>query len=186
MLMVVEGQSDRNTLPAMARKIIGHRVGFDTCLMRQGDMFNPVKLEVHIKVALRRNTGRVLVGRDSECTEVAETRQRLEAVVQQIAGRFPNLLVKAVVVDHSLESWFLQDRITLAQFLGIAVSRLKYTNPENQCRPAELMSRMFRLAKRDFIKTESLPGLVERINPETIAQRSPTFCDFQSALTSDH
>ena len=118
---------------------------------------------------------------DSECTPINETMARIDAVAHQVAAHFHHVSIKAVVVDHSLEGWFLADRQTLAQFLGIAEQRLHYGNPENECRPAELM-RLFNRAGRDFVKTDALPRLAGIVNTRRITQGSPTFEAFRQAL----
>jgi hypothetical protein len=186
-LLLVEGQSDQKTLPVLARKIIGPRIGIDVRVVSQGDMLtNARKVVAHIKAAIRRDTSKALLCVDSECTEIDRTRARLETVTRQVAGSFPRLSVKAVVVDHALEGWLLQDRQSVGRFLGLPERQLRYSNPENHCRPAELMDRLVRRAKiKDYTKPGKLPDLAKQVDPQQIASASPTFEIFRRMIAED-
>jgi len=183
-LLLVEGPSDRSTLPILARKLRSG-VRFIARVVGKGDLLSASKVEAHLyaAVVLQRDIDKAVLCIDSECTDISETRARIVTVARQVAGYFSGLSIRAVVVDHSLEGWLLTDRQALARHLGLPERPLlRYGDPENECRPAELMARVFRRARRDFLKTDALPALAERVDTQLIAQGSPTFETFRQAL----
>ena len=181
---MVEGQSDRATLPILARRLLQPGIGIDARLVAQGDMLSARKVEAHIKAAInqQQDTNKVLICIDSECTEVDVTGTRIDHVARTVAENLHGLAIKGVVVDHSLEGWLLHDREALAGFLNISVTANTYRNPESDCRPATTMGKLFRRARKDFVKTAVLPPLAERADLDKVAQASPTFVAFRSAI----
>jgi hypothetical protein len=184
-LLLVEGPSDKGALPILARKLIGSRVGVTALAVGKGDLLSAKRVEVHISYAMARQKDilKAVLCVDSECTDIERTRARIETVAQEVAQNLTGVSIRAIVVDHSLEGWLLYDRPAVAQFLGITERWLGYRNPEHECRPANLMDRLFRRAGRDFIKTRDLPDLANRIDPGQVALLSPTFNEFKLAIT---
>ncbi len=188
-LLLVEGQSDRAALPILARRLAGAGVGVSALPVGRGDMFSADKVAVHIRLAVgrqRRSTfWKAVLCIDSECTEIDETKGRIDSVVADVDRRIRGVSVRAVVVDHSLEGWLLQDRSALAQYLGVPPTRLRYRDPETECRPAESMRKVFRRSRKrrnSFTKTGDLPSLAELIDTQQLARLSPTFRDFRHAI----
>jgi hypothetical protein len=182
-LLLVEGPSDEKVLPILARRLRSG-VRFTAKAVGKGDLLSAQKVEVHIRFATAHQRGidKAVLCIDSECTPTEETRARLDAVAREVGTRFPSIAIRGVVVDHSLEGWLLCDRQALAQFLGQAEQRLRYGNAENECRPAALMGRLFKQARRDFVKTDVLPRLAEIVDAQRISQGSPTFETFRRIL----
>lgn len=183
-LLLTEGESDRDTLPVLVRKMVGRTIGVEAQWVGRGDLLSTEKVVVHLSTAVRRHRDirKALLCIDSECTPIEETRAKIQGVVRTVADRFRSLAVKAVVVDHSLEGWLLGDKGAVAGFLGIQPRRLNYRNPEEECQPAKLMGRIFRRAGRDFVKTGTLASLAEAVDVQGLAHSSPTFRDFQQTL----
>lgn len=183
-LLLVEGKSDRDTLPILARKLLTTNVSVRALSVGQGDLLSADKITVHIRfaVARQRDIETVLLCIDSECTEILKTRRRIEAVAQAVSNQITGLTVRASVVDHSLEGWLLNDRRAVAQFLGTSPGALRYSNPENTSRPAVAMRRLFSKHGRDFVKTGDLPRLAGTVDPARIEAGSPTFKEFRLAL----
>lgn len=138
---------------------------------------------VRLRMRSRRDAWRLLLCIDSECTPIEDTRARLEPVARELNGTFRSSTVRAVVVDHSLEGWFLADREALAAYLGCPLSRLRwYPSPETICRPAETMGQVFHRARRTFDKVGDLARLAQVVDVEAIAATSGTFREFREAL----
>ena len=186
-LLLVEGQSDREGLPILARKMVSREIGFDALHVSQGNLFSAEKVNAHIGYAVKRklDTNKAVLCVDSEGIPIEETKARLQTVTQAVSKLRAGLPVKAVVVDHSLEGWVLWDRLAIARFLGLEESALHYRNPESEDRPADLMSKLFRQAGRDYIKMGNLPALAARVDVGEIAKHSPTFREFRSAIIGD-
>ena len=51
-LLLVEGESDRDALPILARKLIRSNVGVTDLPVGKGDLLSPAKAEVHINYAI--------------------------------------------------------------------------------------------------------------------------------------
>lgn len=159
--------------------------GVDSFPAGQADLTDAAKMLVHARARLQRggDTWRIVLCRDSECTPIEDTRARLAPAADRLNDALPSCVVRAVVVDHSLEGWFLADRQALAAYLGCRLSRLRrYPSPETICRPAETMGQVFQRARRTFDKVGDLARLAQRVNVDTIAAGSPTFREFRDAL----
>lgn len=105
---------------------------------------------------------------------------QLEKQVQGVVKR--RVSAKYVVVDHSLEGWLLSDRNAVRKVLGPRASLPRYGNPENECRPAELLQGIFRKNNRDYIKTRDAPRLAKEASPNSILKTSSTFRAFCESL----
>jgi len=106
-------------------------------------------------------------------------------VEAQLRTTFPNLALAYAIVDHSIEGWLLHDREAVRHELGHNPRLPQYGNPENNCRPAELMAQIFRRNNREYNKATHPLRLAEAADPTTIAKSSPTFRAFQEALLED-
>ncbi len=91
--------------------------------------------------------------------------------------------ITPIVVDHSLEGWFMWDRAAIASMLGKRPEDLRYNDPESYQRPAEILAGEFKRSRKDFLKTRCLPYLAERVDYELIASKSSTFRPFFHSLT---
>ena len=184
-LLLVEGPSDRKALTALVRKLCSHPVQCRS-MKGKGDLFKPDKLEGHISYACRQHSeiSKVLACVDSECTPVEQTQSDIAPLESQLQRRFPDLDVKYVVVDHSLEGWLLQDRHAVRRVVGRNSTLPRYGNPENQCRPADLLYQIFRRNNRDLIKPRHCPQLAEEVDVQLISESSETFRYFANVLTT--
>lgn len=153
----------------------------DARAIGQGDLLNGARATTHVLLAARRDTSKVLLCVDSECTPVEETHVLIDAAAAHVA-RSLRMPVAGLVVDHALEGWLLADRRALAQYLAVSPTRLRYRNPEDDCRPAETMTRLFERVGRDFRKPDALPELARQADLAAIAAASGTFRQFQDAL----
>lgn len=185
-LLLVEGQSDRDGLPILARKIVPRDIGFDALHIPQGNLFSVDKVSAHVGYAVKRklDTNKVVLCVDSEGIPIEETKTRIQNVASAVSRLRSGFPIKAVVVDHSLEGWLLWDRLAIARFLGLEESALHYKNPESEDRPADLMNKLFRQAGRDYIKMGNLPALAAKVDVGEIAKHSPTFREFHEAVSS--
>ena len=165
--------------------MISSDVGVTALPVGKGDLLSPAKVKVHINYAITRqkDTFKVVLCIDSECTDINVTKTRIEGLAREMVTLFRSLSVKAVVVDHSLEGWLLCDRQGVAEFLGITLRRLlRYGDPDQECRPADLMGKVFLRAGKDFVKAEALADLARRIDHDQLARLNPTFKEFQLAI----
>jgi len=183
-LLLVEGPSDKEALPILAAKMAPDSPVPKALVVGKGDLFKPSKLKVHINFARQRDPtiSKVLPCVDSECIPVEETRRRVTPLETKLQRSFRHLTVRYVVVDHSLEGWLLCDREAVRRALGNKARLPRYESPEDDCRPVELLNRIFRRNKREFIKTRDAHRLAEEAKPQRISKASNTFRDFQQAV----
>lgn len=174
--MFVEGESDRTAIPILLEKI-GRKPQFCRRL-KQGDMANAEILGRHVKVVLSQNRGTdlVLIFLDSECTDPEETKKRVESCERELNRVKLGAAIRYIVVDHSLEGWLCCDEVALRKVIGQKATINIKSNPEDDCRPAQLLGGIFKSNGKDFFKTRDNSRIAAAIeNPRNIAKKSPTF-----------
>ena len=152
----MEGESDEKVLPILGHRILTGSPAFKALNLRgKGNLLNLTKVASIIKYNLREShdISKVLLCIDSECTDVEATKLQLATPEQALQRSFPDLPVRYVVVDHSLEGWLLQDREAIQETLGRNSKLPQYGNPEENCRPAELLQELFEKNGRYYKKT---------------------------------
>lgn len=174
--MFVEGESDRTALPILLEKL-GREPRFCRRL-KQGDIANAEIVGRHMNVVLSQNRGTdlVLIFLDSECTDPQETKRKVEGCERELNGARRGVAVRYVVVDHSLEGWLCCDEAALRKVIGQQATINIKGNPEDDCRPAQLLGDIFKSNGKDFFKTRDNPRIAAAIeSPRFIAHKSPTF-----------
>jgi len=183
-LLLVEGYSDRRALPILAGKIAPGSALPKALRVPRGDLFSPDNLQPHIRYACQQSPelSKVLICVDSECTPIDETRSQIAPFQAELQRAFPRLTIRYVVVSHALEGWLLADRAALRELLGKNVRLRRYGNPEDLCRPAEILAGIFSSNNRDYIKTRDAIRLAEQADVRRISRQCHTFQDFQQAV----
>ena len=178
----VVGPSDKQVIPVLLRKL-GQRA-IHVRLAEQDEMLDAEAMLKHIDAlkSLQRRLSRILIFLDSECTDPEKTRQRASVPEQEFERLGLRPPVNYIVVDHSLEGWLCSDIDAVRSVLGRGAQVHIRGNPENNCRPAQLLERIFRANDRDFRKTVHNLKIAEKANPSVITQRSPTFAHLVQAL----
>lgn len=182
-LLLVEGPSDRDALPILARKIAGHSL--KALPVGKGDLFQPGKLEIHVQFARHQHPSisKVFLCVDSECTPIEDTQHRTRSLEATLAHEFPSLAIRYIIVDHSLEGWFMVDRGALRKVLGKESWLPKKISSFKGCRPARDMERIFHRNKRDFIKKRDDKRLAEEINIGHVRRMCETFQYFAQTVS---
>lgn len=153
--------------------------------IQQGDAHDVGTMLHHLNVFLQQHRGvtKVLICIDSECTDVNKTSRQAQDTERQLTRALKTPLVKYVVVDHSLEGWLLRDLKAVKSILGTGAKLKGLPNPEDECRPAELMRRLFHIyGKQDFRKTVHNKEIAKQIDVRLLESRSATFRKFVAAL----
>ena len=181
--LLVEGQSDRDTIPILAK-----RLGYDARIRRRivsrGDMLASSTISRYLTKFLRENRDvtRVIICLDAE----REIPAQVLASTRPIERRLNETLrvqVNYAVVDHALEGWLACDEEALRSVLGGQRARINIRgNPEDHPTPADILERVFRDNRRRFRKTRHDPEIAEHVNVERIAARSPTFRRFAEII----
>ena len=181
--LLVEGQSDRDTIPILARRL-GYSARIRSRIVSRGQMLAPNAISRYLTKFLResRDVTQVIICLDAE----RENPDRVLASTRPIERRLNETLrvqVNYTVVDHALEGWLACDEEALRAVLGGPRARINIRgDPENHPRPSELLEQVFRQNGRKFRKTRDNPRIAENTNPEHIAARSLTFRRFAEIL----
>ena len=184
----VVGPSDRQVIPVLLGKL--GQTGIHVRLAEQDEMLNVDAMLKHIDALkrLHRDFSRILIFLDSECTDPAVTQQRTSKAEQEFVRRGITPPVTYIVVDHSLEGWLCCDINALEHVLG-KDARISFRgNPENECRPAQLLDRLFEANRKGrkgkFRKTVHNLQIAEQADPAAIAEKSPTFAYLVATLNN--
>ena len=180
--LIVEGQSDRNTIPILARRL-GYSAGIRSRIVSRGDMLASGTISRYLTKFLResRDVTQVIICLDAERENpniVLESTRRTE---RRLNETLP-IPVSYAVVDHALEGWLACDEEAIQGVLGSRASVNIRGNPEDHPRPAELLEQVFRHNRRKFQKTRYDPQIAEHVNIKRIAAKSPTFRRFAKIL----
>ena len=180
--LIVEGQSDRATIPILARRL-GYEARIRSRIVSRGDMLAQRTISRYLTKFLRetRDVTLVIVCLDAE----RENPAQVLASTRQIELRLNDILsvpVRYAVVDHALEGWLACDEDALRSVLGPRARINIRGNPEDHPAPADILRRLFRDNRRKFRKTQDDPKIAQAATPQNIAAKSPTFRRFAQLI----
>ena len=180
--LIVEGQSDRNTIPILARRL-GYSAGIRSRIVSRGDMLASGTISRYLTKFLResRDVTQVIICLDAERENpniVLESTRRTE---RRLNETLP-IPVSHAVVDHALEGWLACDEEAIQSVLGPRALVNIQGNPEDHPTPVDILQRVYRQNRRNFRKTRDNPKIAQFVTPERIAARSPTFRRFAEML----
>ena len=181
--LLVEGQSDRDTIPILAKRL-GYDARIRARVVSRGQMLASNAISRYLTKFLgeSRDVNRVIICLDAEREDPAH----VLASTRQIERRLNEMLhvrVNYAIVDHALEGWLACDEKALRDVLGGSRARVNISvNPEDHHTPADLLVQVFRDNRRKFRKTRDNCRIAMHASPERIASRSPTFRKFAEIL----
>jgi hypothetical protein len=181
----VEGQSDKQTIGILAKKLLSDRSpkpGLEFLFLPRGDFFSAPKVSAQLKVVHQRHPdiGKVILCLDCECTPKEDIQPQLTKVQEEVRQNHPSLNPTFVLKVHALESWLASDPQALREVLG--TDPTDYPNPENVCKPKELLETVFRKANKEFDYMRDDPRLAQEIDIESLCRASPSFSKFRKAI----
>jgi len=127
------------------------------------------------------DVSKVIVCVDSECTPPQEIEKEVRKVEKNITSEVKHS-VHYVVVVHALEGWLLAGPESIREYLG---ARVKVNIPPSatlECKPKKVMSGIFSQSGKEFLYTRDNPRITERIHPDEIARRNPSFGKFMDRI----
>ena len=180
--LIVEGQSDRDTIPILARRL-GYDARIRPRVVSRGDMLAQRAISRYLTKFLRdfRDVTLVIICLDAERENPAQVFARTRQVERRLNESLP-VPVRYAIVDHALEGWLACDENALRSVLGPRARINIRGNPENHPSPADILNRIFRDNRRKFRKTQDDPKIAQAITPQNIAVKSPTFQRFAQLL----
>ena len=181
--LLVEGQSDKDTIPILARRL-GCDERIRARVVSRGQMLASSAISRYLTKFLResRDVSRIIICLDAERENPAQVLESTRSIERRLNETL-HVQVNYVVVDHALEGWLACDEDALRAVLGGSRARINIrVNPEDHPTPADLLERIFRDNRRPFRKTRDNPRIAENASPERIGSRSPTFRRFAEIL----
>lgn len=168
----------------LAEKVLaatGTNVKIKRRQVNRGDIFkNPRKLGALVELAQKKETAKVIICVDSECTAPEITEQNLIPCKKHF--RKANLAAQFVVVVHALETWLMADTHALRSAFNLKGKIKAPSNFEAECRPGEMLKRLLKKHGFGFIKSRDDVAIAEHANPEVLAQKCSSFARFRKIL----
>ena len=180
--LFVEGQSDRDTIPILARRL-GYDARIRARIVSRGQMLASNAISRYPTKFLResRDVTRVVVCIDAERENPAVVFASTRPIERRLNETL-RIQVNYSVVDHALEGWLACDEQAVRAILSPRARIDIRGNPEEHPTPADILHRVFRDNRREFNKMRDNRRIAENASVERIAARSPTFRRFAEML----
>lgn len=183
--LFVEGQSDEDTLPKLARKI-SPNLGFITRVLPRGDLFNATKVCAYIDADIKikhQDILRIIVCPDSECTPEAEFLRLALPIEKQVRAVVKNPPVHYCGVIHATEAWLACDALALGRYIGLGNTKASGTLAiVNSCKPKQAMRELFHRHRRDYTNVRDNPRLADAVDAQELIRVSASFTRFASLV----
>jgi hypothetical protein len=181
----VDGPSDKQTIRILTEKLLINRSpkpALKLLLLPRGDFFSAPKVSAQLKFLhqMHHDIGKVILCLDCECTPEEDIQPQLTKVQEEVRQNHPSLNATIVLKVHALESWLASDPQALRGVLG--TDPTDYPNPENVCKPKELLATVFKKANKEFDYMRDDPRLAKEIDIERLCRSSPSFCEFRKVI----
>ena len=184
--LFVEGQSDKETLTILVKKILGEHASVIPRVFRgKGNLLNEQKVYSSITYLVQEHpdVSKIIVCVDSECTPEDQTEQEIKKVEKSIKSKIQQRHpVYYVGVIHALEGWLLADPDAVTEHLG---PKMKVNIPHQatlDCKPKEVIKDIFRKADKEFIALLHNPRIAEKIDIDKMANQNKSFARFRERI----
>ena len=182
--LLVEGQSDQDTIPILAKRL-GYDARIRARVVSRGQMLASNAISRYLTKFLResRDVTRVIICLDAERENPAQVLASTRPIERRLNETL-TVSVRYAVVDHALEGWLACDEEAI-QVCARWSSRLASTSKAT--RKITLLQWTF--SKGSIARTgetserhATIPKIAQFVTPERIAARSPTFRRFAEML----
>ena len=174
--VIVEGGSDEKVIREIAHKL-GVRVEVRRS-KRGATIQSPRKTKSYVD--LFSDCEKVVILKDSHCSDPHAKEENLRGRLQR-EGLLVDGDLHICMVVHAIESWLLADEEAISDYLGSKVKELR--NPENECKPEEVLEERFKRTGRVYLKGGEAPGeLARRLKLEKVVTRCPSFKKFKTLI----
>lgn len=179
MVPIVEGQSEVDSIPVLARRVLEEREASSVDVARpfrvtRNRIVRPGELERAINQAIqgRANVGCILLLLDADDDCPAELGPQLLARCKRVT----DLPVGVVLAQKELEGWFLGAKESLGGVRGIRKNAVAPANPEAIRGAKERLSE--NMEGRRYLAVDDQPALAERMDFALARQRCLSFDKF--------
>jgi hypothetical protein len=182
--LFVEGSSDEDTLPKLARKV-SPNVGFITRVLPRGDLLNAAKVGAYIKAITTKHQDilKVIVCPDSECTPEEEFLKIVLPIERDLRDLVKKPPVYYCGVIHATEAWLACDAVALGKYIGLGNTKAPGTQAiVNSCKPKQALREFFTRHGREFTNVRDNPRLADTLDAEVLVKVSASFARFAKLL----
>ncbi len=183
--LFVEGPSDEDTLPILARKISAN-LGFVTRVLPRGDLLNAKKVGAYINADIKikhQDILKVIVCPDSECTPEEEFLKIALPVEKELRDLVKNPPVYYCGVIHATEAWLACDALALGRYLGLGNIKASGTQAiVNSCKPKQALRELFDRHGRYFTNVRDNPRLADVVDAQELLKISTSFARFANLV----
>jgi len=174
---IVEGPSDEKVAEELSRKL-----RIQSKIKQMHGTINPKKAKAFADLLLDMDCENVLILKDSHCSDPAKIEKNLrDRLIEESLRDKIDREVKICIVVHAIESWLLADEEAIADYLGSRVKGIN--NPENECKPDEVLDEIFRKHGKDYLKGGEAPReIAKRLSLEKVAKKCPSFIKFKTFI----
>lgn len=184
--LFVEGKSDKETLRALSRRILGKDTSVIPRTFRaRGNLLNERKVGSvgHVLLQKSPEVSKIIVCVDSECTPKHQTEREIKKIEKLVNTEFQDKCdVQFIAVIHALEGWLLTDPDAVINYLGSEVPIRIPKGAASNCRPKELMKEVFRKANKDYMATRDAPRIAEGIDIDKVVNKNESFARFRECV----
>ncbi|MDI6886471.1 MAG: DUF4276 family protein, partial [archaeon] len=118
--------------------------------------------------------------KDSHCSDPQEKERNLEGRLRDLGVSFDGNISVCIVV-HAIESWLLADEDAIGDYLGTKIKEIH--NPENACKPEEILDEIFKKNGREYLKGGEDPReIAKRLRLEKVIKKCPSFIKFKTFI----
>lgn len=184
--LFVEGQSDKETLTILVKKILGEHASVIPRVFRgKENLLNEQKVHSSITYLVQEHpdVSKIIVCVDSECTPEDQTERVIRKVEKSIKSKIQQRhLVYYVGIIHALEGWLLADSDAVTERLG---PKIKVNIPPQttlDCKPKEVIKDIFRKVGKEFVALQDNPRIAEKIDIDKMANQNESFARFRERV----
>jgi len=178
--LLVEGPSDKLTLPILAKKVApGH--SFVARVLGRGNLLNAEKVFAFVEYMKGQDNAirKVLLCVDSECTPEAELLKIVSPQETKLKRLIKSPLVMYCGVIHATEAWLAGDASALKLYLNSPNFRSSAANAVSKaCKPKQALAALFDRHGREFVNTRDNPKLAQGIDVGQLIKTSQSFARF--------
>jgi len=184
--LFVEGPSDKVALPILVKRILGERTSVIlNDFHGRGNLLNVKKVCAVAQFLLQQSpdVSKIMVCVDSECTPGDQTEREIREIEKSVNARLQHRCsVHYIAVIYALEGWLLTDPDAITRYLGPR-AKVKIPNrAASNCKPKEVMKRIFRKTGKGYLAKRDAPRIAEKIDIDKIANWNSSFARFREQV----
>ncbi|RZN37999.1 MAG: DUF4276 family protein [Methanophagales archaeon ANME-1-THS] len=174
--VIVEGTSDEKVIREITTKL---GINAEIRMSRRGAKIQSPK-KTKSFVDLLHDCDKIVILKDSHCSDPEAIESNLRKRLRELGLSFDGN-IRICIVVHAIESWLLADEEAIGDYLGSKVKEV--LNPENACKPEEVLDGIFKKNGREYLKGGEAPReLAKRLRLEKVITKCPSFIKFKAFI----